>query len=450
MRGTTWAWLVALSAGTTVLAAPSAALADNPDGWGVSDHSTAGIGPATSSAPAPAPPPAAPRTTTARTTTRRTTPARTSEPVRPPPETTTTRRVATTTPPATSRPTSPPPAAVPTASLSAQPPPPGDTAPSPTSAPTPPPTTAPGIDVGWTPLPSASSSPTPTPSTPTPSSSAPPSSTPAPSIAATDGDLDLDLTPTVTAGDPSWDRAASGTDLAAWTTTVQSLAAARAGHRGTTYLRLDVPLPSTGATAVAPATFRQVWRSLADVAHRAFPQARLVATVVAGRDTPDALAPYWPGDDQVDVVGVLARVATPDEARTVESLSDPRGLASWLGFGAAHGRPIGVPDWGIDGGPTTTDGVTFVRWMQAAITANAAAPGQTAGRVLYAPVLPATAPTEPADSPPPPPPPSPSPSSATTTPATPTPTPTPTAARTTAPSSTTASSTPPPVWSSGS
>jgi len=50
---------------------------------------------------------------------------------------------------------------------------------------------------------------------------------------------------------------------------------------------------------------------------------------------------------------------------------------------------VGVPDWGIDSGADSADGVTYVRWMQAALAADAAIPGATdAGRVVYAPTAP--------------------------------------------------------------
>jgi beta-mannanase len=164
-----------------------------------------------------------------------------------------------------------------------------------------------------------------------------------------------------------------------------TLSGTRVGRSGTTYLRLDVPLDAAGGSPVAPATFQRAWRSFRDVARRSFPQARLVLGVHAGRDTPAQLTPYWPGDDAVDVVGVRARVASPQQAAVVENLTDPRGLAAWLGFATTRGKPVGVPDWGIDTEATSADGVRYVRWIQAALAANAAAPGQSsAGRVVYA------------------------------------------------------------------
>ena len=438
MRGRSWAWLVALTAGTSVVAATTPAVADDP--WGVSDHSGAGVSgtlappAATAATPAPAarPPVTPPRTTAGThraTATSRAAPATSARVTavvrttpRPPPTTPTTPTTRTPTPTTPTRstadptptgtaapdpePPDPEPPALPTSRLDPQPSAPTGSPPS-TAASSPGPS---GIDVGWggSPPPSVTVPPSSTTSTIGPTSST--GSVGVPPVTSTDGDVDLDLTATVVAADPTWNRAASGTDLGRWTQTLSALAAARAGRPGASYLRVSVPLraPAGGASAVAPATFQQVWGSFRSVARRVFPQARLVLTVEAGRDVPAALAPYWPGDDLVDVVGVLARVASPDEARVVESLSDPRGLGAWLGFAAAHGAGVGVPDWGIDGGTATTDGTTFVRWMQAALAANAAGPGQTAGRVLYAPVVPPTGGTDPA-------------------PVTPTPIPTPTA-----------------------
>ncbi|HEY6795620.1 MAG TPA: hypothetical protein VI248_13155 [Kineosporiaceae bacterium] len=327
-----WAWIIALTAAG--MAPMMAARADDPNGWQVADHSHVLLpgAPEPADAPAPAPAPA-PGT------------------VGPAPRT----LVAAPRPPVAA---------------------PRTTAPAPRTAVAAHRTT-PVAPRTTTAVPATTTA------SPHPSDLPPPAGTGPdvviPPAARTDGDIDLDLTSVVAAGPPGWAAAAAGTETPGWTRTATALGAARAGHAGTTYLRLRVPGP-----AVAPATFQQAWLRFRDVLHQAFPQARLVLGVEAGQDTPAAVAPYWPGDDAVDVVGVRARVTAAD-AGVVESLTDPRGLAAWLGFATGHGRPVGVPEWGIDSGADTADGVTFVRWMQAALAANAATPdAPLAGRVVYA------------------------------------------------------------------
>jgi hypothetical protein len=356
MRGSrTWAWIVALTAGAAAVggAAPPA-LADDPSPWAVTDHSQESISGASST---PAPAAAARRpSTTARA------------PVRPPPAKSTAKTAAkSTAKPATPKAT---PKAAPRTTPKAVP----TRTPAVTASP------APGWIVQEQPPATAAATPSPR----TASGATPAVALPA--AASADGDVDVDLTGIVTGGDTTWNRASTGGPSADWTRTLAAIAAARSGRTGTTYLRVAAPLAGTGAQAVPPATFREAWRRWSEAARGTFPQARLVLTVDAGRDSPDSLAPFWPGDSAVDVVGVRARIADPGQAGAVESLTDPRGLAAWLGFAAARGKAVGVPDWGIESGADTPDGVTFTRWMQATLSTNAATTDEVAGRVAYAPL----------------------------------------------------------------
>jgi hypothetical protein len=144
------------------------------------------------------------------------------------------------------------------------------------------------------------------------------------------------------------------------------------------------------------ADFKATW-----VRFYAIVQAELVAKGKAAFVTFNPNAEKWgkavelsdalyPGDAYVDVIGVdyYDNARHNDEAswdaqvRATTPSGNPHGLLTWQAYARSHGKPLAVPEWGLETDMTTlNDNPFFVEKMNEFFHANA---GSGSGQVLYA------------------------------------------------------------------
>jgi hypothetical protein len=196
----------------------------------------------------------------------------------------------------------------------------------------------------------------------------------------------------------SWSQAALGADDATWTTAIQAIAQARAGKNGTVYLRLAEEMNCSwyvwGVTPADSTNFKTAWVRFYQIARQNLPTAKVVfgpfKDTCAGNAS---VLDLWPGDDYVDVLGVDGWDMWPNyvsqnvwDAYYMLTNPDgsPRGLGTWLAFAKQHGKPMAVPEWGLNwtGGdsPGPEDDPFYIQKMNEFFRANA---GTGPGQLLY-------------------------------------------------------------------
>jgi hypothetical protein len=209
-------------------------------------------------------------------------------------------------------------------------------------------------------------------------------------------DLDIAVGGLAEGSNETWAEAAKGAYVARWTQAVQRLKTLRAGATGTTYVRFAHEFNGDWFTwkvnSGNVADFKTAWRLFHDVLKKEFPQAQLVFCANSDSHADIGVPTMWPGDDVVDVVGTdfYAGWQPSDPAGWQQHLGDtepgqsPRGLGSWLAFAKAHGKPLALPEWGLNPGNGSLDDPAYIQDMHDFMAANAAGPGgDNAGKVLY-------------------------------------------------------------------
>jgi Glycosyl hydrolase family 26 len=195
----------------------------------------------------------------------------------------------------------------------------------------------------------------------------------------------------------SWSQAAAGAYDGNWTTAVKNMAAARAGKSGTFYVRLAHEMNGDWyewkVNSSNVADFKTAWVRFAGIVRAEFPAAKIVFGANNGTNGDIGVPAMWPGDAYVDVVGVdfydmwpnLPDQATWDsEYMGTDHGDSPRGIGAWLAFAKSHGKPLSVPEWGLnwanDGSPGPQDNPFFIQKMNDFFRANA---GSGPGQILY-------------------------------------------------------------------
>lgn len=198
--------------------------------------------------------------------------------------------------------------------------------------------------------------------------------------------------------DGSWADAANGASDDSWRTAMQNIARARAGKTGDVFVRLAHEMNGDWSPwKVMPSdvdSFKKAWRRFVAIARAEMPSVKIVFGANSGTSGGNASVPeIYPGDDVVDVVGVDFYDMWPsftDEATwtkqymATEAGGSPRGIGAWLAFAKQHGKPLALPEWGLDWADDGSDGPQdnplFIEKMNGLFRANA---GSGPGQILY-------------------------------------------------------------------
>jgi hypothetical protein len=195
----------------------------------------------------------------------------------------------------------------------------------------------------------------------------------------------------------SWAQAARGEYDARWRTALTNMAAARAGKPGVVYIRLAHEMNGDwyewSVNSRNVKEFKAAWVRFAGLVRTNFPKAKIVFGANCGSNSDIGVPAMWPGDDYVDVVGVdfydmwpnLPDQATWDARYMARDHGDsPLGIGAWLAFAKAHGKPLALPEWGLnwadDKTPGPQDNPFFIQKMNEFFRTNA---GEGPGQVLY-------------------------------------------------------------------
>jgi hypothetical protein len=191
----------------------------------------------------------------------------------------------------------------------------------------------------------------------------------------------------------TWQRAAAGAYVTRWTRAMRNLRAKRAG-KGTTYIRIGHEFNGDwfawGVKAKDAAAYKQGYRLYASIARKEFPQAKLTWSPNGGNHTDISIDRLYPGSDVVDVIGpdiydgyppVTSDVTWREELNRWLAPGSPTGLAAWQRYAAAKHKPLGLGEWGMQGG----DHPSFIKGMHDFIAKYAARKGSqsVAGRFVY-------------------------------------------------------------------
>ena len=160
----------------------------------------------------------------------------------------------------------------------------------------------------------------------------------------------------------TWKDAAAGKFMARWTTAMRTLKAKRAG-KGTTYVRIAHEMNGDwmawGMNAASLKDYIAGYRLYASVVRKEFPEARLTWSPNGGNHTNVSIDQMYPGSDVVDVVGPDIYDGWPDAtspaifnrvAKEWLTPQSPRGILAWQQWAQRHGKPLGLPEWGLTHG----------------------------------------------------------------------------------------------------
>jgi len=190
----------------------------------------------------------------------------------------------------------------------------------------------------------------------------------------------------------TWAQAAAGAFVGRWTTAISNIKAKRAG-KGTTFIRIGHEFNGDwmpwGVNAANLADYKKGYRLYAGIVRKEFPDAKLTWSPNGGNHNTLTMEQMWPGDDVVDVIGPDDYDGYPayTDASTwneiVNSWSNPgtpRGIGAWQKYAARHGKPLALPEWGMQGG----DHPVYIQGVHDVLAKFAAGRGgSAAGRVIY-------------------------------------------------------------------
>ena len=206
-----------------------------------------------------------------------------------------------------------------------------------------------------------------------------------------DGEMDVAVGALVRG--ETWEQAAAGAYVDRWTTAMRNLKAKRGG-KGTTYVRIGHEYNggwmAWGVNSKNLAAYKAGYRLYASIVRKEFPQAKLTWSPNGGNHTDVSIEQQWPGDDVVDVIGpdmydgypsVTTQAIWDRELVRWLAPGSPQGLAAWQQFASSKGKPLGLPEWGTQGG----DHPVFIKGMHDFIAQHAAAKGSqsVAGKFVY-------------------------------------------------------------------
>jgi hypothetical protein len=191
----------------------------------------------------------------------------------------------------------------------------------------------------------------------------------------------------------TWDKAAAGAYVGRWTAAVRTLRAKRAG-KGTTYIRIAHEFNGDwfpwGVDASNVAAYKKGYRLYASIVRKEFPQARLTWSPNGENHNTLSMDQMYPGPDVVDVIGPDDYDGWPKytDASVWASVVDdwsapntPHGLDTWEQYAARKGKPLAMPEWGMQGG----DHPAYIQGVHDFLRRYAARRGSrsVAGRVVY-------------------------------------------------------------------
>lgn len=195
----------------------------------------------------------------------------------------------------------------------------------------------------------------------------------------------------------TWAQAAAGAYDGHWTTAVENMAKAWKGKSGTFYVRFAHEFNGDwydwSVTSANVADFKKGWVRFVGIVRAKFPQAKIVFGANNGTNSDIGIPAMWPGDAYVDVVGVDHYDMWPNipdqktwdaEYMATDHGTSPRGIGAWLAFAKQHGKPLAIPEWGLnwanDGTKGPQDNPFYIEKMNEFFRNNA---GTGAGQVLY-------------------------------------------------------------------
>jgi hypothetical protein len=215
------------------------------------------------------------------------------------------------------------------------------------------------------------------------------------------GDLDLAVGGTVLGSGESYSAAASGAYQARWTAMAQTIQRVRGSMPGITYVRPFHEFNGTwyAAWQVTPsrvAEYKTAFRRMATTVRAACPRCKIVWSPNNGTSSGSA-SPIdaYPGDDVVDVVGIDSYNANGNPVVTsasawaayanATSAGIPVGVEAWRQFALSRGKPLSLPEWGLNHGAGGGDNPAYIQGMHDWITEHAARPGDpdVAGKIVY-------------------------------------------------------------------
>ncbi len=220
------------------------------------------------------------------------------------------------------------------------------------------------------------------------------------------GAVDIAVAGTVLGSGEDYAAAAAGAYDERWRAAAAALAAARGDAAAPTFVRPWHEMNGDWyaewvVTAGNVGDYRAAFARYAGILRAAMPQVLIVWSPNDGTHTELGVAEMYPGDDVVDVIAPDSYDWTPAEwgADRVAayiargSAADPAGVESWRLFALEHGKPMGLPEWGLCrrsgcGGDHPAYITAMHTWMSE--HANTATwrlggpiPAEAAGKVLY-------------------------------------------------------------------
>jgi hypothetical protein len=215
------------------------------------------------------------------------------------------------------------------------------------------------------------------------------------------GDLDIAVGGTVLGSGESYAQAAAGAYQNRWAELAQTLQRLRGDKPGITYVR---PFHEFNGNwykewQVTPdnvADYRAAFRRLAQTVTATCSRCKIVWSPNNGTSSGSA-SPIdaYPGDDVVDVIGIDSynangnTVVTDAQAWTTYATTTrngiPVGVEMWRQFAQSHGKPLSLPEWGLNSGSGGGDNPAYIQGMHDWISEHAAQPGNpdVAGKVVY-------------------------------------------------------------------
>ncbi len=199
----------------------------------------------------------------------------------------------------------------------------------------------------------------------------------------------------------SYAQAAAGAYDENWRTGARNLASLRNDKPGITYIRPFHEFNGdwyTGwfVTSERAEDYKKAFRRMVGIFREAMPKVKVVWSPndnnSAGFAGVDA---SYPGDDVVDVIGVdsydgNAGVIIHEEsdfAAYANRVKDgnPDAIESWRQWAEKHGKPMSLPEWGMNRKRTDSDNPAYVITMNRWMAQHAAKPGDTnvAGKIVY-------------------------------------------------------------------
>jgi hypothetical protein len=226
-------------------------------------------------------------------------------------------------------------------------------------------------------------------------------------LAGWKGAIDIAVAGTVLGSGETYARAARGDFDQRWKQAAATIAEARKGATGPTFVRPWHEFNGDwyGEWAVNAQTvedYRAAFRRFAGILEAAMPGLYVVWSPNDGNHQDLPVSQMYPGDDVVDVIAPDSYDWTGssqiDQAAVRQYMNrsdggEPAGVETWRQFAQRHGKPMGLPEWGLcSRSGCGGDHPAYVEAMNAWMTENANTatwqlgqpiPRQAAGKLLY-------------------------------------------------------------------